>query len=284
MKIAVSGATGFVGQHIITELEKRSITPILLIRPSSIPLLSNRKYSIVSMDLCCLPKGDLFEYIGKPDILIHCAWAGLPNYNSRHHFENELPIQYKFLTRLIKDGLHNLLVTGTCFEYGMQAGALHEGIIPQPNNPYGLAKNTLFQQLKCFQLYHPFNLTWARLFYLYGEGQAKSSLLSQLKQAVANREHAFNMSGGEQLRDYLPISKAAEYLVSLALLKQNYDIINICSGVPISIRTMVENWILANNWDIKLNLGYYPYQDYEPMAFWGERKKLDNCLCLNRGG
>ena len=152
VKIAVSGATGFVGRYIIAELEKRSITPILLIRPSSTPLLLDIKYTIVSVDLSSLHKGNLFEYIGKPDILIHCAWAGLPNYNSRHHYENELPIQYNFLTQLIKNGLENLLVTGTCFEYGMQTGALHEDVIPQPSNPYGLAKNTLLQQLKYFQL------------------------------------------------------------------------------------------------------------------------------------
>jgi hypothetical protein len=25
-----------------------------------------------------------------------------------------------------------------------------------------------------------------------------------------------------------------------------------------------------NNWEIELNLGHYPYPDYEPMAFWGD--------------
>lgn len=26
---------------------------------------------------------------------------------------------------------------------------------------------------------------------------------------------------------------------------------------------------------IKLNLGHYAYPDYEPLAFWGDRSKLD---------
>jgi len=30
--------------------------------------------------------------------------------------------------------------------------------------------------------------------------------------------------------------------------------------------------------DIQLNLGYYPYPDYEPMAFWGNRKRLDHLM------
>ena len=41
--------------------------------------------------------GDAFERIGRPDVLIHLAWGGLPNYRSLHHFEGELPAQYRFL-------------------------------------------------------------------------------------------------------------------------------------------------------------------------------------------
>ena len=279
MKVAVSGATGFVGRYIIAELEKRSITPILLVRPSSILSLSNKNNTIIPIDLYSYSEdSNLFDYIGRPDLLIHCAWSGLPHYNSCHHFENELPIQYRFIANLIKNGLKNLLVTGTCFEYGMQSGELSEEMIAKPNNPYGYAKTALFEQLKYFQKFHHFNLTWARLFYVYGEGQSKNSLFSQLGQAVYNRELTFNMSGGEQLRDYLHISEIAFLIVSLALQQKDNNIVNICSGKPISIRTIVENWIAERNWKIEINLGYYPYPDYEPMAFWGSRKKLDHCL------
>jgi hypothetical protein len=40
----------------------------------------------------------------------------------------------------------------------------------------------------------------------------------------------------------------------------------------------VERWIAENGWSIELNRGHYPYPDYEPMAFWGDRRKLDRCL------
>ena len=46
--------------------------------------------------------------------------------------------------------------------------------------------------------------------------------------------------------------------------------VNICSGKPISVRRLVEQWLDENNYKIELNLGHYPYPDYEPMAFWGE--------------
>ncbi len=38
-------------------------------------------------------------------------------------------------------------------------------------------------------------------------------------------------------------------------------------------------WIIAERRaNIKLNFGYYPYPDYEPMAFWGDRHRLDAIL------
>jgi nucleoside-diphosphate-sugar epimerase len=275
MKIAVTGASGFIGQHVIAELQSRSIPATLVARNYANLPVSLANHNIVIIDIQNPPL-DSYELMGSPDILIHLAWGGLPNYKSLHHFEEELPKQFQFLKSLIKSGLKNLVVTGTCFEYGMQSGSLSENLRSQPTNPYGFAKDILRCQLEYLQHIQPFNLTWARLFYLYGNGQAKNSLLPQLVRAVEQGEKFFNMSGGEQLRDYLPINEVAKYLVSLATMMRNEGIINVCSGKPISVRKLVEQWIEKNDWSIDLNLGYYPYPSYEPMAFWGNRNKLDS--------
>ena len=277
MKIAITGATGFIGRHVVAEMEQRSMSPILMVQPSGEIPAPLSKHVAVLIDLRD-PPANAFDLLGRPDTLIHLAWAGLPNYKSLHHFEEELPAQYRFLKGLVASGLKNLVVTGTCFEYGMQSGPLGEDLETRPSNPYGFAKDTLRCQLEYLRQAHPFNLTWARLFYLYGEGQAENSLLPQLKRAVERGDQVFNMSGGEQLRDYLPVTEVAKYLVALAVTDQNHGIVNIGSGKPISVRKQVEDWIKENGWFIDLNLGYYPYPDYEPMAFWGNRKRLDQCL------
>lgn len=273
MRVAVSGANGFVGRHVVAVLEQQPVEPVLILRPGSTPINQTGQHKIVYLDLGA-PPDDPFTALGRPDLLIHLAWDGLPNYRSLHHFADELPRQYHFLQAMITGGLQNLLVAGTCFEYGMQSGPLAESAATIPDNPYGFAKDSLRRQLQFLQASHPFNLIWARLFYLYGEGQGEKSLLSQLKTAVQNGEKRFNMSGGEQLRDYLPVAEAATSLVSLALGLQNIGIINVCSGKPTSVRSLVEGWLRENSWSIDLNLAYYPYPDYEPMAFWGRRDKL----------
>lgn len=277
MKIAVTGASGFIGRHVLAELKARSIESIALVRSSVSQSRVESGGRVVPLDLHQAPE-DVFELMGRPDVLIHLAWSGLPNYRSLHHFEQELPAQYQFLRGLIDAGLRGLVVAGTCFEYGMQSGPLNEDVAPQPSNPYGYAKDALRRQLEYLKTIHPFRLTWARLFYLYGEGQAEGSLWPQLMQAAERGDARFNMSGGEQLRDYLPVTEVSSHLVSLAMASGDVGVVNVCAGIPISVRKLVEGWIEQNGWSITPNLGYYPYPDYEPMAFWGDNRKLSTIL------
>lgn len=277
MKVAVTGASGFIGKHVVEELNTRQVEVVAITRNLNKPLPDLVNGQWIEMDLSC-PPSNVFKALGKPDILIHLAWDGLPNYKSLHHYETELPIQYLFLRKLIDQGLGSLTVTGTCFEYGMQSGKLSEDMLSMANNPYGFAKNALRTHLEFLKTEKPFNLTWCRLFYLFGEGQSEASLLPQLKAAVREGLEEFNMSGGEQLRDYLSVLDVARTISMIAMSGRDNGVVNICSGVPISVRSLVERWIEDNGWSIKLNLGYYPYPTYEPMAFWGSVDKMKSLI------
>lgn len=270
MRIAVTGASGFIGRYVLKELTSHKSEIIAVTRDAKRLESWGTAIHIVELDINS-PRENCFDRIGRPSVLIHLAWDGLPNYHSLHHFETELPKQFRFLKSLINEGLPSLLVTGTCFEYGMQSGPLSKDTLTKPNNPYGYAKDSLRKQLEFLKSTTPFNLTWARLFYMYGQNQSNASIFPKLKEAVLRGDKAFNMSGGEQLRDYLPVTEVARQIVQLAVKQQNIGVINICSGKPISVRNLVERWLHENNWDIELNLGYYPYPDYEPMAFWGSK-------------
>jgi dTDP-6-deoxy-L-talose 4-dehydrogenase (NAD+) len=260
----------------LAELSHYSAEVIAIVRDKS-KLKGTDKVCVVELDISNYHADD-YKRIHNPDILIHLAWQGLPSYKSPHHFETELPIQYGFLKGLISSGLPSLVVAGSSLEYGLQNGALSEEIVPCPCTPYGYAKYALSKQLFFLQKDYKFDLTWARLFYMYGDGQPKSSLLPQLEESVIKGEAVFNMSGGEQLRDYLPVDEVAMLIVQLSARGSNSGIVNTCSGKPTSVRNLVEHWLKSHNCNIKLNIGAYPYPDYEPMAFWGDNSKLRSIL------
>jgi nucleoside-diphosphate-sugar epimerase len=276
-RIAVTGATGFVGRHVLDALLAKDVEVVATFRPGTNQLPQRDHVAWVEWDLLGGGAG-CFEALGRPDALLHLAWSGLPNYRSLHHFETELPAQYRFLSGMITEGLRTLAVTGTCFEYGMQFGALSEQSPSLPSNPYGFAKDVLRRQLEFLQNQKPYSLTWARLFYMYGEGQNSNSLRAQLEAAVEQKLPVFNMSGGEQLRDFLPVSEVARVLAELASTEGSRGVVNVCSGRPVAIRTLVESWIRELGSPIKQNLGHYPYPDYEPLAFWGDNQKLNQIL------
>lgn len=276
MKVLVTGASGFVGQHIVPELLRKG-HKVTAIGRSEIKARSFKWFEHVHFIECDIHRAIInpYEDFGHPEAIMHLAWTGLPNYSSLFHFEQNLPADYQFLKAIIEGGTRQVLVTGTCLEYGMQSGELSESGLTLPTVPYGLAKDTLKKFLISLKVTRPFTLQWCRLFYMYGIGQNPNSLLAQLDRAIDEGALFFNMSRGDQLRDYLPVQVVANRLVNV-LEHSNFDgEINICSGKPISVHDLVKTHLSSRGKEIKLNLGYYPYPDYEPMEFWGKTKFPD---------
>jgi dTDP-6-deoxy-L-talose 4-dehydrogenase (NAD+) len=280
LKVLVTGATGFVGNWVVKELLKNNVEVVATSRSiekaERYPWFAKIRY--IPWDLN-KSREDFFSFFERPACMIHLAWDGLSNYKELFHFERNVPVHYNFIKNMVMSGLRHLVVTGTCLEYGMKNGCLKEDLETKPTVPYGLAKDTLRRNLEQLFAIYPVTFQWVRLFYMYGDGQSERSLLSQLEAAIRKGKKRFKMSGGEQLRDYLPVEKVAEYIVAIALQDKEQGIINCCNGKPVSILKFVTNYLEEKGHSMKLNPGYYSYPDYEPMACWGDNNKLQRILC-----
>ncbi|HVA55020.1 MAG TPA: NAD-dependent epimerase/dehydratase family protein [Gammaproteobacteria bacterium] len=277
MRVAVTGASGFIGRHVVRELISKDVDVIITSRAPESRCAPIEGVTYTSLDMG-ENTNDAFQRMGQPDVLVHLAWSGLPNYRSESHLTAEFPKQYAFLESCVNSGLKRLVVTGTCLEYGMQPGMLHEELPSKPCTAYGQAKDQLRHYLQELAPRKGLQLTWLRLFYLYGPGQASTSLYSQLRTAISEGRSEFEMSPGDQQRDFIPVESAADYICNIALLDEDIGLMNICSGVPKKITDLVEAWLRDWNADIHLKLGVYPYPDYEPHAFWGNKQKLDSVM------
>lgn len=281
-KILVTGATGFIGNYVIQGLLKNPEYSVIatssnLLKAQTFDWFQSVKY--IPLDLENLNTDvNYYEYFGMPDLLIHLAWEGLPNYKFSFHVEVNLPRHAAFLTNCILNGLKDITIIGTCFEYGLQEGCLSEDLVTQPNNFYAIAKDNLRKKIQELNKEINFHFKWVRLFYTYGKGQSSNSLLSQLESALEKSEPSFSMSAGEQQRDYLPVEKVVENIIKIAIQNKVLGVVNCCSGEPISVKQFVINYLKQKKSTIQLNLGYYPYSDYEPMHFWGDNKKLKKII------
>lgn len=274
MKILVTGASGFVGRHLVRELLARGHEVTAVGRDAS------RLGTLDWRDRVKFVAADVHQRIEDPaalfgaaDAVAHLSWPGLPHYKELFHFEENLPRDYAFLKSLVAAGYSRLLVSGTCLECGMESGCLAEDAPTAPDNPYALAKDALHKMLESLRKRQPFILQWARLFYMYGEGQNPNALLAQLDRAIDRGDASFDMSGGEQLRDYSPVTHIAAKLATLLEHPEWSGVTHICSGTPVSVRRLVEEHIAKRGAKIQLNLGKYPYPEHEPMAIWGTTRR-----------
>lgn len=276
-KVLVTGATGFIGNHVVEALlhKKIQVVATSLSAEKAVKMPWYNSVTYIPFDLSAgNDSKDYYDLFQQPEAIIHLAWEGLPNYKNDFHVTENYPRHYSFLKNLVDNGLRNITVTGTCFEYGLQEGELSEDSPALPDNYYAQAKDMLRKELETLCRGAGCSLKWVRLFYMFGEGQHPKSLIPQLEKALAEGSALFNMSGGEQVRDFLPVNRVAEHLVNIAMQQKITGTINCSSGIPIKVKDFVSQYLDERQASIQLNLGYYPYADYEPFHFWGNNAKL----------
>src|SRR3546814_10659029 len=104
MKILVTGATGFIGQHLVPCLLQAGHQVVALARDAQ----SATRHAwyphvlFVAQDLHASDVEPSLTALGCPDALIHLAWPGLPNYQRLFHIEENLPADYRFISTLVR--------------------------------------------------------------------------------------------------------------------------------------------------------------------------------------
>ena len=275
MKIAITGATGFIGRHVRSVLVKTDHVVVLVVR--NVKKVGDRAANeeIVVADLS-QARTDWFELFGKPDAVLHLAWGGLSNYMDSYHVDVELPMQLKFVQSLIDSGLKKLVVAGTCYEYGLSSGAISESQMTNPNTPYGIAKDSLRKALFEIRSKKDFELTWARVFYPYGEGQSENSIYSQLTKAISSDEKEFAMGSGVQMLDFIQVTRVAKALRTFVTEKKGVGLINVGSGEPQSVIEFVKKLIYHFESNIVPRVGAVADREYESLSFWSDNDLLDS--------
>lgn len=271
LKILISGASGFIGKNLISKLLKKNNEITVIVRSKKKIKKQDwfNKVNVIEGDI--FKKRDFFLRKNY-NVLIHLAWDNLDNFNDKKHLQN-LKKHKRFIENALKNNVKRFIFAGTCQEYGKINGKLDENIKIKPSTSYSRSKNELRKFI--FTKKKDYNITvqWLRIFYLYGKYQNKDTIFGQLDEAIKKREKTFNMSSGEQIRDYLNVKELCN-IFSLLLEKPKIDgVINCCSGKKLKLISLVKKYIGKNK--IKINRGYYKIPKYEQMHFWGCCKKLN---------
>jgi dTDP-D-glucose 4,6-dehydratase len=117
---------------------------------------------------------------------------------------------------------------------------------------------------------HKVDFSWCRVFYLHGENEDAQRLIPYVRSRLAAGQPV-DLTSGRQIRGYLDVKEAGNMIVEIAIGPEN-GAFNICSGIPITGRQLVEQIAGEYNARHLLNLGARPDNPNDPPCIWGKQR------------
>jgi nucleoside-diphosphate-sugar epimerase len=209
------------------------------------------------------------------DCLVHLAAVGI---SPREAPLDELrkwnvTTPARLLLKAARNRVLRWVVTGSFAEYGNSG--LRYDFIPsdaplEPTYPYAASKaagSLLFRQIA---LDEKAQLSYQRLFSVFGEGQHEQNLWPTIRRAALAGDD-LPLTPGEQVRDFIAVERVAAELLS-AVDDDSVEpglprVRNVGTGCPQSVREFAEYWWRTFDAKGKLLVGALPYREGEVMRY-----------------
>ncbi len=229
-RILITGGTGFIGRHLL-------------------PLFAGEEVHVFDkvcgdfagvnwheIDLSDIEKMRALMSEIKPTHCIHTAWYVPPN-EFWTSAENVAWIyrSFEILKSFAETGGKRAVFIGSCAEYDWTTVELldEEKTPLNPSTFYGICKKSLFEISREFAGRNNVSFAWARLFFMFGEGEPKGKFVRYLIESLLSNEKAV-CKNPNLVRDYLYVGEVAKALKSL--LESDFQgAINVASGEPTNV-------------------------------------------------
>lgn len=276
MKIAITGANGYIGSNLVKECIKNGHEVIAVdFYDDNI----DKKATYIKSNIFECDK-DFFYKLSCPDVLIHLAWRNGFNHNNESHV-NDLSKHYHFLKNMIESGVKYLSVMGTVHEIGYYEGKIDENVPCNPMSLYGIAKNALRQMIELLIKDTNIYFHWLRAFYIIGDDLKSNSVFGKLLNSAKEGKKEFPLNSGKNKYDFINVQDLSCQILSASIQSEINGIINVCSGEPISLGEKIEQFIKCKNLDIKVYYNVFPDRAYDSPIIYGDNYKIKKIMGRN---
>ena len=222
----MTGATGFIGKHVVKKLQKKSYNLTILSRSEGCDLLN---YSQV----------DQFLKNDEANTLIHLAW----DVTHGEYWNSPKNIQYRdasihLFEKFLDYGGKKIIGIGSCAEYPTSADPAQEDMVVDKNllTPYGCCKRETFEWLE----QHHTDFTWLRIFGIYGQGEHPDRLFPSMIRAI-KEDKEFLINNPDTFYDYIWVGDVADCIAGV-IDKPGLGSVNIGTGKSMGLADICEKF------------------------------------------
>lgn len=245
--VMVTGGAGFLGSHLVEELERRGDDVDVFVPRSE-------EYDLREKDAI-----QRALQVSDPDVVLHLAATvggiGANRENPGRYFYENAVMGIELMEQARQFGVEKFMILGTICSYPNYTPApfseedLYEGYPEETNAPYGIAKKALLTQSRAYRKQYDFNSIYLMPVNLYGprddfDLETSHVIPAIIRKCVEAREHGDDSitawGTGEPTREFLYVKDAADGILTATERYDESDPINLGSGREISIRDLIE--------------------------------------------
>ena len=253
MNILITGAAGFIGSKLCSELLKNNknkvyavdnLNPYYSIKLKKLrikELNKNKNFKFLKIDLKNNSEFKKINQIDKIDIVYHFAAQAGVRYtlsDPKKYFDDNIKVFFNLLNKKIK----KLFFASSSSVYGDQKSyPINEKANLYEKNFYGFSKKINEYTAKVFSKIYGVQIIGLRFFTVFGEwGRPDMLIFKYLKANFTNKKFFLN-ENGRHLRDFTYIEDVIKILIKIKNTKftDKFLVLNICSNKPIKIISVI---------------------------------------------
>jgi len=283
-KVLVTGASGFIGSHLVKRLLKENADVHIILRKSSdLNRLSEVENKIM------INYGNITDYnfvretinTLKPKKIFHLA-----GYLKRDTALESLKINIKInffgtlniLKSLQGENIERFIFISTSEGYIPGKPPFREEQRRSPVSSYSASKICAENLCELFSNTYKIPVVILRPFQVYGSGQGRGMIIPDMILSLLN-DIPIKITKGEQTRDFIHIDDVVESLILAAVKKGAIgQTFNVCSGVEYKVKDLALKISNLVGGELKPIIGGLPYRKNEIWRYFGDntriRKKL----------